>query len=165
MTKAGKIKILFLAANPFDTDRLRLAEQVRAIFDELQMSAAREAFDIVPQLAVKASDLQRLLLTYRPTIVHFSGHGTGMSQIMLEDDQGGRLPVDKEVLARVLELHQGEIQLVFLNACFTKPVAEQISKTINYTIGTRTEIAGRRRFVRRRVLSRAWIRANGDVCV
>ncbi len=141
MTKAGKIKILFLAANPFDTDRLRLAEQVRAIFNELQMSSAREAFDIVPHLAVKASDLQRLLLTHRPTIVHFSGHGTGMSQIMLGDDQGGRLPVDKEVLARVLELHQGEIQLVFLNACFTKPVAEQISKTINYTIGTRTEIA------------------------
>jgi hypothetical protein len=140
MTKERKIKILFLAANPFDTDRLQLGEQVRAIFDEIQMSSAPEAFEILPHLAVRASDLQRLLLTHRPSIVHFSGHGSGISQIMLEDAQGGPLLVDKEVLARVLELHQGEIQLVFLNACYTKPVAEEISKTIDYTIGTRTEI-------------------------
>jgi len=71
------IKILFLAANPQDTERLRLDEEVRAIDEALRKSAFRDRFDLIPHGAVRVDDLQELLLRHKPAIVHFSGHGQG----------------------------------------------------------------------------------------
>lgn len=69
------IKILFLAANPLDTDRLRLDEEFRAIDEALRKSAFRDHFDLLSHWAVRVDDLQELLLRHQPDIVHFSGHG------------------------------------------------------------------------------------------
>jgi len=71
------IKILFLAANPSDTSRLRLDEEVRAIEEALRESEFRNRFELHSHWAVRIDDLQKLLLRYKPDIVHFSGHGIG----------------------------------------------------------------------------------------
>ncbi len=78
----SKIKILFLAANPLDTERIRLDEEVRAIDEALRKSDFRDHFDLFSHWAVRVDDLQELLLRRQPDIVHFSGHGqrTGARQ-------------------------------------------------------------------------------------
>lgn len=71
----GPIRILFLAANPIDTTRLRLDVEVRAIKEALRGAEFRSRFDLEQEWAVRTADLQRCLLQHKPHVVHFSGHG------------------------------------------------------------------------------------------
>ena len=70
-------KILILTANPKNSDKLRLDEEVREIQEGLQRSRSRDQFEIISKWAVRPDDLRRALLDHEPQIVHFSGHGAG----------------------------------------------------------------------------------------
>jgi hypothetical protein len=65
------IKILFLASNPKDTDRLRLDEEMRGVDQALRQSEFRDKFDIKQHWAVRVVDLQGYFLRYKPDIIHF----------------------------------------------------------------------------------------------
>ena len=82
---ARKINSVSLAANPSDTMRLRLDQEVRSIDQALHQAEHREAFDLEQHWAVRTADLQGLLLRTRQDIVHFSGHGSDPGELMLED--------------------------------------------------------------------------------
>jgi len=69
-------KVLFLGANGRDTTRLRLAAEVRDIKHGLAVCGVGQAFDLVTELAVRPKDLQSLLLSHSPHVLHFSGHGS-----------------------------------------------------------------------------------------
>lgn len=71
-----KHTILFLAANPFGTDRLSLDREARAIQVELERSGFRDNFELVTRWAAEPLDLLRELRKLKPTVVHFSGHGS-----------------------------------------------------------------------------------------
>lgn len=130
------IKILFLAATPTDAGRIRLDEELHEIDEMLQAGTQRDSFQLVSQFAVRRDELQRALLRHEPHIVHFAGHGTRTEEIVLMDDSGVSSPVDKKSLARLFEILKDNIRVVFLNACYSKPQAEAISRTIDYAIGT-----------------------------
>jgi hypothetical protein len=130
-----KIRVLFLAANPIDKNALRLGQGVRSVSAAIESGTAREAFQVECHLALRPTDLQRLLLKYEPHIVHFSGYGNEDGEIVFEDDQGKSTPIDKRALANVLRLHNRTIRLVFLNAGFSKSQAEAISGVVDYTLG------------------------------
>ena len=131
----SKIKILFLAANPQDTDRLRLDEEVRAIDQALRMAEFRDRFELEQQWAVRVSDLQGLLLRFKPHVVHFSGHGSTFSEIILENAQGNAQAVPEEALARLFRVLKGNIRCVVLNACYSKVQARAIAREIDCVIG------------------------------
>ena len=57
---AKKHVILFLAANPRDTDRLALDREARSIHLELKRSGYRDRFDFVTRWAVEPLDLLRV---------------------------------------------------------------------------------------------------------
>ncbi len=78
-----KQKILFLSSNPSNTGRLRLDAEQREIEEGLRRSDHRDKFDCVSRTALRVDDLRRGLLDNSPQIVHFSGHGTGTSGIVL----------------------------------------------------------------------------------
>lgn len=69
-------KVLFLGANGRDTTRLRLGAEARYIRNELAIAGVGDVFNLVTELAVRPSDLQGLLLSHTPNIIHFSGHGS-----------------------------------------------------------------------------------------
>jgi hypothetical protein len=71
-----KHTILFLAANPLGTDRVALDREARAIQVELERSGFRDRFELVTRWAAEPLDLLRELRKLKPTVVHFSGHGT-----------------------------------------------------------------------------------------
>src|SRR6516165_5603952 len=72
----GKLKVLFLAANP--RSDLRIDEEIRGIQQRVWSSGAVE---IIPALAARREDLIDLLNRHKPHIVHFSGHGSRLGQI------------------------------------------------------------------------------------
>jgi hypothetical protein len=135
------IKVLLLAANPLNTDRLRLDEEFRAIDQALQSANYRDKFDLNPHGAVRISDLAGLLLRYQPHIVHFSSHGSVMGEIMLEDDRGKAQPVPSESLSRLFSVLKDNIRCVVLNACYSEKQALAIAQYIDYVIGMSRSIS------------------------
>jgi type I restriction enzyme R subunit len=69
------ITILFFAANPDDTDELRLDREVREIETRISSAAFRDCFDVRTRWAVRPTDLMDAINDHRPGLVHFSGHG------------------------------------------------------------------------------------------
>lgn len=129
------MKILFLAANPHDTQPLQLDKEVRAIDQSLQSAAYRDRFDLVQAWAVHYDDLQNVLLRHQPTIVHFSGHGSGANELILLDNDGGSHPVSLHALSRLFAILKDNIRCVVLNACYTESQAQAIAQHIEAVIG------------------------------
>jgi hypothetical protein len=129
------IRILFLAANPKDTQPLRLDEEVRSIDEALRLSEFGRRFDLRQQWAVRVGDLQSALLRHKPHIVHFSGHGSASSEIVLEDETGASRAVSKNALGGLFAVLQDNIACVVLNACYSRDQARAIAKHIDCVIG------------------------------
>ncbi|MGC1309426.1 MAG: CHAT domain-containing protein [Phormidesmis sp.] len=124
--------ILFLAANPVSTQRSRLDEEVREIEAGLQRSKHRDRFTLKQQWAVRPRDLQRAMLDHQPQIVHFAGHGAGLT---LEDNMGQPQPVTTEALAAMFSLFADSLECVVMSACYLQPQAQAIARHIPYVIG------------------------------
>jgi hypothetical protein len=88
--------ILFLSANPKDTDCLRLNEEQREIESGLNRSRYRDNFKFVAKGSLRPRDLQQAMLDHSPQIVHFSGHGAGELGLALENESGELRLVETE---------------------------------------------------------------------
>lgn len=129
------IKVLMLAANPTGTTRLKLDEEFRAIDEALHRSKYRDAFSLESQWAVRISDLQELLFRYEPDIIHFCGHGTESSEIILEDETGEPCSVPLSALRDLFNLLKFDIRCVLLSACHSGHQAAAIAEYIDFVIG------------------------------
>lgn len=129
------ITILFLAANPSDTARLRLDEEIRTIDERLRRSEFRNMFELNQHWAVRVADIQELLLRYRPHIVHFSGHGSEAGRIILEDSTGSSRLVSVRALGQLFSTLKDNIRCVVLNACYSEEQALAIAEHVDCVIG------------------------------
>jgi hypothetical protein len=136
-------KILILTANPKNTDKLRLDEEVREIEEGLQRSRSRDQFEIIAKWAIRPDDLRRALLDHEPQIVHFSGHGAGTEGLVLENNAGQIKLVSAQSLARLFKLFQDKVECVLLNACYSEAQAEAIHQHIHHVIGMSEAIGDR----------------------
>lgn len=131
-----KIRILFLSANPWSVSRILVDEEAREIEKRIQEGPFGDRFELHNHTAARPRDLQRLLLKYRPQIVHFSVHGSKSRRLILAGPDGRSKSVDLQGLTDVFALYNSHLRLVLLNACFTKEQARSISEVIDYSIGT-----------------------------
>jgi hypothetical protein len=165
--KTQETKILFLAANPIDTGRLRLDKEIREIDNGLGRARHRDSFLLKQKHALRTRDLTRALLDEQPDIVHFSGHGftaegterefrsllsrtpngpvppPGESLgIALEDDDGNAKLVRNEALGDLFRLMNARrpIRCVVLNSCFSLSQAEAIVAHIPYVVGMKQAV-------------------------
>lgn len=132
-------KILFLAANPKGTVRLRLDEELREIETGLQLALNRDRFILEHKWAVRPRDVQRAILNFKPEIVHFSRHGVENEGLVFEDNTGREKFVDAEALTGLFGVFK-QVECVVLNACYSKVQAEAIAQHINYVIGMNRQI-------------------------
>ncbi|MER3493623.1 MAG: hypothetical protein C4323_15630 [Mastigocladus sp. ERB_26_2] len=133
--------ILILTANPLSTSRLRLDQEVRDIAAGLERAKKRDQFVLELKLAVRLRDIQRAMLESNPSIVHFSGHGTGDDGLVFEDETGAAKLVDGEALAGLFALFAEEVECVVLNGCYSEVQAAAIAQHVNYVIGMKKAIA------------------------
>ena len=129
------IKILILTANPRNTDRLQLEQEIREIKAELDRSKLRDQFEIITEGAVRVTDLSHALLRHIPAIVHFSGHGAGENGLALENDKGDMQLVPTDALVELFRLSKTTVKCVFLNACYSEVQADAIYKQIDCVVG------------------------------
>jgi hypothetical protein len=153
------VQVLFLAANPDHTARLRLDREIRAMEAVLREAEHRQCFQLCQEWAVEYADLQGTLLRNRPQVVHFSGHGGAEEGVILEtaarhvvpvtaaDDSpssGDRPPSPnltdprgKAVadLFSIVAESDAPVRCVVLNACFSAVQARAISRHVGCVVG------------------------------
>ena len=134
-TPEKKTRILVLSANPKDTDLVNIQAEIRAIRAGLRRGKFPEKFELIQHGAVQVEDLLPLLMDHTPHIVHFSGHGTDENEILLVDRDGFSKAVSQEALTELFRILKDDIQLVFLNACYSKPQADGIARHIDCVVG------------------------------
>jgi CHAT domain-containing protein len=141
----AKKVLLFLAANPVATQKLRLDEEVREIEAGLRRSQYRDRFELKQQWAVRPIDLWRAMLECKPSIVHFSGHGVdGIDAgLLLEDATGRAKLVGSDALSALFKLFANSVDCVILNACYSERQARAIAAHIPYVIGMNQAIGDR----------------------
>jgi hypothetical protein len=135
--------ILVLAANPTNTSKLRLDQEVREIDEALRRPNKRKQFKLEQKWAVRVRDISRAMLDIDPQIVHFIGHGAGEDGIVLEDETGQRAFVQADALSGMFNLFATHVECVVLNRCYSQVQAQAISQDIQYVIGINREIGDR----------------------
>jgi hypothetical protein len=119
LPSGAAIRILFVAANPHDTESLALDREQRAIVEALQRSRERERIELVVRVAASFTDLSRALLEQSFDIVHVAGHGEREGIVL---DQGGARMVEPEHLADLLDEYahpKGRLRCLVLNSCWS----------------------------------------------
>lgn len=157
-----KTKILFLASNPSDTAKLQLSEEYRRVAERLQESGQLNKFEFYQMWSVTPDDLQNSILSIKPHIIHFSGHGKNSntsfqdltqelnikiddsSGIILKDENGKSKIIKTKALSNMFGLFASDkdlkINTVILNACYSEIQAKEISKYIPFVIGINNKI-------------------------
>ena len=137
------IKVLFFAANPKDTTALEVAKELRAVKMAVVANGQRKV-KVISSLATQADDLQPALSEYLPHVVHFSGHGSSIGEILTEDENGNIYPVSPAALRSLFTTpYNNNVRLVFLNACYSRLQAEAIIEVVDCAIGMNTAIPDR----------------------
>lgn len=131
--------ILILAANPKDTQRLRLDKEVDEIQARLERASHREHFVIHQKWAMQAGGIRQALLDSSPQIVHFCGHGEP-DGLIVEGWNGKTALVSPDALADLFRLCKDDLECVLLNVCHSEPMAEAVNQHIEYVIGMREGI-------------------------
>jgi hypothetical protein len=141
----NKVKVLFLAANPEDTRKLKLDEEIREITEKMRRSNPR-LFELVSAWALRSDDLLQALNEYKPHIVHFSGHGNSEGEILVVgNSKGSKAGVSKSVsqdaILGLFTTLKGNIRVVVFNFCESKSLAQAVTNVIDCAIGTNNTIS------------------------
>jgi len=129
-----KHTILFLAANPSETDRLALGEEARSIQAELERSGDRDCFEFETRWAAEPLDLLRELRKLKPTVVHYSGHG-GEDGLFFQGGDGRVRVVSTEALQETFGAAGASVKLVVLSACYSDAHAEALLAHVDCVVG------------------------------
>src|SRR5687767_10497330 len=116
-------KILFMSANPEDSTKLKVTKECNLIEDSILRANLRDRFDIRQRHDISTKDFLPILLYHQPQILHFSGHGSKDSSLIFINDDGTKKKISPIVLEEIFKNFSDKIDLVFLNACYSKEQA------------------------------------------
>lgn len=125
-----KLTILFLAANPQDTQKLALDQEVRSITEAIRKSEGRDGIEFFSRWAVQSLDILQAINETDPEIIHFSGHGSEKGEIVLDDGSGNIAMVSKEAMAAAVASASKKVQ----------KEAQTVVDKVEAAIGMNTEI-------------------------
>ena len=133
-------KILFFASNPKDVLPLNFDEEIRSIEMKIQASGNPNVLNLISAWAVRPDDLIQKLNQHKPTVVHFSGHGTDTNELVLMNDLHQAKMVSTSALKSLFSTLKDNIKVVILNACYSKTQATAIAGVIDCVIGMNSSI-------------------------
>jgi predicted nucleotide-binding protein len=137
----SKTLILMLASNPSDAANLEVAREFDLVTEELWSGIHRDQFEVVLKLDVTIDRLTQLVLRYRPTVIHFSGHGTSDSELVFRHSDGSSVSVDSELIAELFSLASETTRIVVLNACHTAAQAQLIARHVDVVVGMQNAVS------------------------
>lgn len=136
----GKLQILFLAANPKNTQALDLDKEVELLREVVENGQHQNQIEVDQRWEVSYDKLQQSILKMSPEIVHFSGHGLE-GGLILERSDGKHEIADAKTLAGLFAPLKKEIVCVVLNACYSETQAKEIAQHIPFVVGMNTAVS------------------------
>jgi hypothetical protein len=125
------LRLLICSANPVsDLDVEREVRAIRQIADACSRRA-HVAIDAI--WAVTPDDFVANLRRFRPTAIHFSGHGD-VEGILMRGEGDATHVVTGDALAQAIK--DRGIRLVVLNACYSESQATAVAPNVGAVIGT-----------------------------
>ncbi|MCB0635653.1 MAG: CHAT domain-containing protein [Lewinella sp.] len=128
-----RIKLLFLAATPGNQRPLNTGLESR-FKDLIHQFDRNRRIDFREEHGLSSEGFQHILFTEDPHIVHYGGHGE-KEGIVLQDEA-----LSGEVLAEIIA-NSTQIQVVVLNACYSKEIARVLATRVPYVVGTQGPIS------------------------
>ncbi|WP_447782091.1 hypothetical protein [Pseudomonas plecoglossicida] len=137
-----KITVVFFAADPGSdkSNRLLLDEEARLIGEKIRASEHRDVLEFHTRWAVRPMDVFQAINELKPTIVHFSGHGTSADTLVLQDDQGNAKHVPLEGIVSAMAIGSDNLKLVFFNTCFSFNQAAACIRHVPAAIGMNRDV-------------------------
>lgn len=131
--------LLILQSNPTTTPQLRLDNEVRLIKERLRLF---DSSVIVKQHeSLRPGDFTQLLMREPANLIHFCGHSTDQSELVVEDEWGNGLPLPVKALKDTFRLLRGSIRCVVLNSCYSRRQAKALKECIDCVVGTPNKIS------------------------
>ena len=84
--------------------------------------------------------LAKSLRLHSPAVLHITGHGRQDGSLVLRDEQGQAYPMSPQGLAGLIAVHKETLQLVVLNACYSRALAQMVARDIACVVGMTSEI-------------------------
>ena len=135
-SEVNLVKVLFWAANPSDGTQLEIDKEFRDLRRRVrQVPNSEQVIEFVWEGAVERTELQDHLLRERPSILHFSGHGSRAGRIVIEHEAGGSIEMPTCAIGRLFELCSDFVKCVVLNCCYSEEQARIIAQHIPIVIG------------------------------
>lgn len=134
------IRIVFLSANPSNAQKLKVLEEYKKIYSKIRESEYRDRFELIQRHAISGDSLISTLLEFKPTIVHFSGHGfsgqgSNQGALIFQNQKGKAEEINPTTIARIFEKFKNTIRCIVLNACYSENQAKSIIEHIDCVIG------------------------------
>ncbi len=131
------ITVVFFASEPGSNSETRLAldEEVRSIGIKIRASEHRDAVKLESRWAVRPGDILQAINELKPTIIHFSGHGSSADELILQDDNGNPKFVPMPAIVQAMALASETVKLVFFNTCYSYNQAEACAQYVAAAIG------------------------------
>ncbi|MEJ2865981.1 hypothetical protein [Actinomycetospora flava] len=140
--KPERLRVLMLAAS--SQGDLRVDREQRRVKLAVQGALHRDLVEIDMRMSATPSDLLDGLTTFRPHVVHFSGH-SDEDLIVFEDDVDAHhegVVVAAETFARALSALDSPPLLVMLNSCHSASQADTLvdEDVVPFAIGMSDEV-------------------------
>jgi hypothetical protein len=131
--RLGKIalKVALLVTNPDSRSSLQTGIEARYIDEGIKIGRGSRNVELKIVLAPVISTIFDMLNTYKPDVIHFSGHGGGRT-LLLDNERAGQdggTVLDFDLIARVFKATTIDPKLLVLVACDTVDGAEQFLET------------------------------------
>ena len=155
-------KILFLASNPSDTPILKTGTEFEQVLKEMreELSGGYKLDMIFKD--VKLDNFFPSIVQHNPRYIHFSGHGTVkssdihgtkraigkmkiLSTLIFPNEGGNAIAINEEALTNFVKINRDalNVQVIFLNACYSASLAAALSEFDIYVIGMEQAIYDR----------------------
>ncbi|WP_051059279.1 CHAT domain-containing protein [Nocardiopsis lucentensis] len=135
--------LLLECAARLGPDAVDFGEEKRLVREAINRGRYGAAFTVEDAPSLQWGDLLFELDAFRPTLLHFSGHGYDDGTLRIRTPDGGSAPADSDGLCGLLAALDPQPALVVFNACWSAELAEQAAKSLPCTIGINGTVSDR----------------------
>lgn len=129
----SNLRIHFASANAVPEAPLTLDVEMRSIQEKLTQGNFHPR--ITSSMAARVKDLLNDLQREKPSIVHFSSHGSPTGHVILFDSQNRAKAISRKVFQELFQLSEAPVRLVVLSTCYSVAQAKQLAKLVDCVIG------------------------------
>lgn len=139
----SKHKVLFMTANPKDTQAIQLTKEYKEVETLQHVMDQQDRYEVKLVPNTSTQEFMQRIMAEQPRILHFSGHGTGQAGLIFHDSNDNAQFANSQALGAMFSVFKSTIQIdcVILNACYSIDQAQAIAQYVPFVIGTNQEVA------------------------